>query len=102
MAYGQGGGFYPKEKSGAQRGLEEKMAYWKQKDVLTEFNILTAQALNLALEWYKDKTLYVEDNYKERKDEYLKETAVMFFDLLLQLRKDEGLKAKFEEYKSAS
>ena len=80
--------YYPKQKSGAQRGLEEKMEYWKQKDVLTEFNILTAQSVNLAVELLNGKT------------EGIEEAARKFFVLLLKLRKDEDLKAKFKEYKN--
>ena len=39
--------------NGAKKGLEMKMDYWAQKDVKMEFNILTAQAVNLAVQIYK-------------------------------------------------
>ena len=78
--------------SGAKEGLRQKMDYWKDRDFKTEFNILVSQALNLVM------------NLKEFRDFPLKHDEVIdeakrFFYILLELRKDEGLRKFFQEYR---
>ena len=77
-------------KSGAQKGLETKMEYWKEKDLGTEFNILTAQALNLAVEAFPER----------KRDAKILGGAVFFFKILLKLRQDPELQNLFREYKT--
>ena len=79
---------YQPYKSGAQRGLEKKMEYWGKKDFDIEFNILTAQALNLAVE-----------TMPSGKDRLQRERAKDYFLLLLELRQDPELKEAFMNYK---
>jgi hypothetical protein len=77
---------YRTYKSGAQKGLEQKMEYWHQKDFNTEFNILVGQAINLAAETGKE--------YGDSIDERI----VFFFRKLLQTRSDDNFQREFEQY----
>lgn len=77
----------PRYESGAAKGFREKMDYWKQKDFKMEFNILTAQALNLAVQAHL--TLSHEEQVERAKD---------YYRMLLSLRLDETLRKEFEDY----
>ena len=82
--------YYPQRQpyeSGAAKGFREKMDYWKQKDFKMEFNILTAQALNLAVQ--ANPALSHEEQVEKAKD---------YYRMLISLRLDEELRKEFETY----
>ena len=77
--------------NGAREGLKAKMSYWGDKDYKTEFAILTSQAANLAVQ----KAMLV---YPTASTNDLISYSKGFFEMLLELRSDPELKAKFDAY----
>lgn len=75
--------------SGAQKGLEMKMDYWKQRDFKTEFNIAVSQAVNLV------KT---EDFVYPDPAGTVPERVMFWFDTILRLRADRAFREKFEKF----
>ena len=79
--YGQ----YKTYKSGAQKGLEEKMSYWHERDFTTEYNIMIGQALNCALADINP-------------DMELDDKIWLYFTKLMEKRTDPVYQKAFEEY----
>ncbi len=76
-------GYYRKPyQSGAARGLQEKMDYWKQKDFTYEFGVTLGMAMNLA----------------GAKGELLPDAVFKYFDLALQLKASDRFRKRFTEY----
>ena len=81
--------YYNKTKSNFQKRQENNQEFWEKRDEKNEFQILTGQALNLALQ--KAPELALNELVGVAKD---------FFGILLVLRQDEGLKHQFWAYKN--
>lgn len=78
-----------KTNTGAKKGLEKKLKYFKERDLDREYGITLGQALNLAVESC--------NSFEELKDE-VEERAKFFFRKSLKLRLDKDLRKLFVEY----
>ena len=80
-----------KYESPAEKGLNKKIDYWKEKDNGMDFRILVAQAANLAQADWSAIATYDQDFELDKRFEF-------WFDFILRKRTDPKLTRKFEEY----
>ena len=81
-----------KVENGPAEGLKKKMDYWAEKDYRQEWNIATAQAVNLALQANPEVAR------SSGQEKVFLEICKHYFRLLLQMRLDTEIRAEFEEY----